>query len=307
MSAKIKATGNDRSCAESNLIAKREKMMLANPKAVFGEIRSYGNFEIGYKYVQDYLERKKDIIVVWFSSGAASAVAAKKTIEQYGDSCTVRIINNPIKEEDSDNIRFLRDVEKWLGVEIEIATNSKYPSCSAVDVWEKRRFMSGVAGAPCTLELKKIARQQWEMDNDADWHVLGFTSEEEGRFCNFQQKERLNTLPVLIEAGLSKADCYKVLQDAGIKPPRIYEMGYPNANCIGCVKATSPTYWNHVRRMHPAVFEQRAVQSRDIGARLVRVNGSRIFLDELDPQANGRPMKTLDFECGIFCHTGEDD
>jgi len=248
----------------------------------------------------------REIIAVWFSCGAASAVAAKKTIEQYGDTCEVRVINNPIAEEDSDNIRFLKDVEKWLGVEIETAVNSKYPSCSAVDVWEKRKYMSGVSGAPCTLELKKIARQQYEMDHDIDWHVLGFTSEEEKRFCNFQQNERLNTLPILIEHGLSKSDCYRILQEAGITPPRIYGMGYPNANCIGCVKATSPTYWNHVRKQHPAEFAQRAEQSRRIGVRLVRVKGERIFLDELSPDAKGRPMKNLDFECGIFCHTGDD-
>jgi hypothetical protein len=247
----------------------------------------------------------RDTIAVWFSSGAASAVAAMKTIEQYGSTCNVRVINNPIKEEDEDNLRFLSDVEKVLGVEIEIATNSKYQTCSAADVWEKRQYMSGVSGAPCTLELKKMARQQFEMDNDIDWHVLGFTSEEEGRFCNFQQNERLNTLPVLIEAGYSKADCYGILEEAGVEPPRIYRMGYPNANCIGCVKATSPTYWNHVRKMHPAVFTERAEQSRRIGARLVRVKGERIFLDELDNSVKGRPMKNLDFECGIFCHTGD--
>jgi hypothetical protein len=43
------------------------------------------------------------------------------------------------------------------------------------------------------------------------------------------------------------------------------------------------------------------VQSREIGARLVRVNGKRLFLDELPPDAIGAPMKNLDFECGIFC------
>lgn len=248
----------------------------------------------------------RDTIIVWFSCGAASAVAAMKTIEQYSATCNVRVVNNPVKEEDSDNRRFLKDVENWLGVRIETAKNNKYPSCSAAEVWDRRRYMSGNAGAPCTLELKKVARQQFEMDNDVDWHVLGFTSEEEVRFCRFQQRERLNTLPVLIEAGLSKADCYRVLQEAGIELPRVYRMGYPNANCIGCVKATSPTYWNHVRKMHPEVFEERAKQSRRIGARLVRVKGKRIFLDELDPESKGRQMKNLDFECGIFCHTRDD-
>ena len=245
-----------------------------------------------------------DTIVVWFSCGAASAVAAKKTIEQYGKTCNVRVVNNPIKEEEKDNLRFLKDVEKWLGVKIETATNNKYPSCSVVEVWDKRNFMSSIHGAPCTLELKKMARQQFEMDNDIDWHVLGFTKGEEDRFCNFQARERLNSLPVLIEHGLSKGDCFQILMDAGIKLPAIYDMGYPNANCIGCTKATSPTYWNHVRKMHPDIFNERAIQSRIIGAKLVRVKGKRIFLDELLPTDKGRPMKNLDFECGIFCHTG---
>jgi len=38
------------------------------------------------------------IIAVWFSCGAASAVAAKKTIERYGNKHTIRIVNNPVME-----------------------------------------------------------------------------------------------------------------------------------------------------------------------------------------------------------------
>lgn len=244
---------------------------------------------------------RMETIAVWFSSGAASAVAAKKTIEKYGDTHIVRVVNNPVAEEDSDNVRFLRDVEKWLGVEIEFALNDKYPSASCVDVWDRRQFMSGPAGAPCTMELKKGARQQWEKRNQADWHVLGFTYEEKKRHDNFVRSERENLIPVLINESITKSDCYRIIQDAGIDLPRIYHLGYPNANCIGCVKATSPTYWNHVRKVHPDVFQQRAEQSRRIGARLVRHKGERMFLDELPSDAKGNAMKNLDFECGIFC------
>ena len=243
---------------------------------------------------------KKETIVVWFSCGAASAVAAKKTIEKYGDTHHVRIVNNPVVEEDADNRRFLKDVEKWLGVEIEEAKNSKYPSASAVDVWEDRSFMSSPYGAPCTLELKKAARYEWEAKNNADHHVLGFTLTEKDRHDNFVKSER-PLLPVLIDEGLTKGDCFRIVEEAGLELPQIYKMGYPNANCIGCVKATSPTYWNHVRKMHPDVFEARAKQSEKIGAKLVRVKNKRILLVDLDPLAKGRPMKDMDFECGIFC------
>jgi hypothetical protein len=240
-------------------------------------------------------------IVVWFSCGAASAVAAMKTRQLYGRYNEVRVVNNPVAEEDADNRRFLMDVGEWLGVPIEEAANENFPDASAVTVWDKRSFMSGPLGAPCTIELKKEARRQWEEKHNPDYHVLGFTVDEKTRHDRFVLGERDNVIPVLIDAGLSKGDCFKIVQNAGIALPRVYLQGYPNANCIGCVKATSPTYWNHVRKVHPEVFDERAVMSRRLGAKLVRVNNERLFLDELDPDATGRPMKTMNIECGIFC------
>ena len=242
-----------------------------------------------------------ELIVVWFSCGAASAVAAKKTIEKYSKTNQIKIVNNPVAEEDDDNRRFLKDVKSWLGHPIETAANEKYPSCSAVEVWAHRKFMSSPQGAPCTMELKKHARQQWEEKHKPDWHVLGFTYDEIERHERFVLTERSNLLPVLIEQKISKQRCFEILLAAGIELPRVYRLGYPNANCIGCVKASSPTYWNHVRKHHPGVFEARAAQSREIGAKLVRVNNERIFLDELHPLQKGRPMKKFTIDCGIFC------
>lgn len=242
-----------------------------------------------------------DLIAVWFSCGAASAVAAKKTIQRYGDRCRIRIVNTPILEEHSDNRRFLHDAERWFGRTVEFASNRAFPNNSARDVWAKRKYMSGVKGAPCTALLKKEARYQWESVNKPDWHVLGFTYDEKDRFDLFVKTERDNVLPVLIDERIIKADCFQIIHDAGIVLPEIYSMGYPNANCIGCVKATSPTYWNHVRDMHPQVFADRAQQSREIGCRLVRVKGKRKFLDELLRTDKGQPMKNMNFECGIFC------
>ena len=240
-------------------------------------------------------------IVVWFSCGAASAVAAKRTVEKYGRNNTIRVVNNPIKEEHPDNQRFLQDVQEWLGIEIEFAVNSKYPNASCIDVWEKRQYMAGPSGAPCTLELKKKARQEWESLNKHDSIVLGFTAEEKKRHDRFILFERSNVIPVLIDEGITKADCYRIINDAGVKLPEIYNLGFPNANCIGCVKAGSSTYWNHVRKHFPDVFESRSKMSREIGAKLAWYKGGRIFLDELPEDAVGRPMKGMDFECGLFC------
>ena len=62
-----------------------------------------------------------------------------------------------------------------------------------------------------------------------------------------------------------------------------------------------PTYWNLVRKTHPEVFASRAKQSREIGCRLTRVGPTRLYLDELPPDAQGDPLDTVNIECGIFC------
>jgi len=180
-------------------------------------------------------------IAVWFSCGAASAVAALKTLERFSGEYNVRIVNNPVIEEDEDNLRFKAEVERLLGVKIETATNKDYPNCSAVEVWDRVRYMSHPNGAPCTSMLKKEARRQWEQANNPLHHVLGFTADEQKRHDDFVQSER-EILPVLIDEGLTKRDCFNIIAREGIQRPRIYDQGYPNANCIGCVKATSPTY-----------------------------------------------------------------
>lgn len=247
---------------------------------------------------------KQKTIAVHFSCGAASAVAAKKTIDIYGKTHNVIIVNNPVKEKHADNYRFLLDVQKWLGQEIFFATNPEFSDNSAVTVWSKRKYMSNRYGAPCTKLLKKEARYLFEKQHLIDWHVLGFTADEKGRHERFTKNERDNVLPILITENITKEDCFNIILDAGLKLPEIYNLGYPNANCIGCVKASSPTYWNHVRKMHPTIFTERAELSRRLGAKLVRYKGKRIFLDELPTDAIGRPMKSLkSFDCSIFCNT----
>ena len=140
-------------------------------------------------------------IAVWFSCGAASAVAAKLALEKYGKEHEVIVLNNPVLEEDEDNRRFRDQVSEWLGVKIVLVINPKWPAASAAEVWDKRKFMSGPKGAPCTGELKIQARQIWEKHNVCDWHVLGFTVEEKNRFERFKLTERKNTVAPLVDNG----------------------------------------------------------------------------------------------------------
>ena len=92
-----------------------------------------------------------------------------------------------------------------------------------------------------------------------------------------------------------------MIMDAGIAPPRVYAMGFHNANCIPCVKATSPDYWALIRREFPEQFERAAKLSRDIGCRLARINDERVFIDEipLDQPVTDPIAPACDFLCHI--------
>ena len=189
-------------------------------------------------------------ITVWFSCGAASAVATYFTLKKYGSTNRVRIVNNPVKEEHEDNLRFLSDVETWLGIKVEFAVNSKFPDCSAKTVWSQHKYMSGIAGAPCTMRLKKHARQEWESKNNSDYLVLGFTSDEKKRSDRFKMTERNNLLPVLVDENITKQDCFNILATNNISLPKIYSINRPTRTVL----FISPTIFYLTKTLRPFVY-----------------------------------------------------
>lgn len=237
-------------------------------------------------------------VLVWFSCGAASAVAAKLAVEKYGKSNVVVVYCDTSTNEHPDNIRFRYDVERWIGSQVRIIGSSKYTTCE--QVFDGERYISGPLGARCTLELKKKPRLDFQRKDDK--HLFGFTCDEWRRVMRFQMNNADLKLDwILVEHGITKQDCFKEIASARIRMPEMYLLGYRNNNCLGCVKSTSPGYWNKVRMDFPEVFERRARQSRALGVRLVEYHGERIFLDEL-PEGVGRYDPALEnISCGPDC------
>lgn len=254
---------------------------------------------------RDYTELKSGQIsflsgrvLVWFSCGAASACAAKLTLAKYEASRTVEIVNcDTLNDEHPDNARFMRDVERWLGVKVKQIRSSLYGTVDEVN--EGTRYMSGPDGARCTTELKKKPRQAYQWAEDL--HVWGYTADEPKRIEDFEwNNPELQCEWVLRDAGMTKDDCHAMIAEAGIEQAAMYRLGYEHNNCLGCEKATSPAYWNKIRRDFPAVFALRAERSRELGVRLVRVKGVRMFLDELPADENEVVME--DLSCGPACN-----
>lgn len=158
--------------------------------------------------------------VVWFSCGATSAVAAKLAIMRYDGTRDVRICYCDTGSEHPDNARFLRDCEEWFGREVEILRSAEYRDIW--DVYRRTRYLVGVRGARCTVELKKKMRQQYEQIA-SDIQVFGFDAEEEDRVARFRQNNPEMYLETpLIDRGLDKADCLAIIEKSGIEIPMMY-------------------------------------------------------------------------------------
>lgn len=228
--------------------------------------------------------------IAWFSCGTASAVAAKLAVDERPD--TLVIYNDLSASEHSDNARFLRDVERWIGKPI---TKTHHPKWSTIDeVFETQRYLVGRHGAPCTRALKRDMRDLVADFNDVN--VLGFTADEGKRIADFERHDPdVKCWWILRDQGITKADCHRIVEEAGIALPRMYSLGFEHNNCIGCVKSRSRRYWNLVRRHFPETFKRRADQERRFGYSLI----PGVYLDELSPDATSNESENID--CGPFC------
>jgi len=237
-------------------------------------------------------------VISWFSCGAASAVASKLAIQERGD---VEIIYQETNSEHPDNERFLTDCEDWFGQKVKRLSSDKYH-----DIWEvfeKRRYIVGPYGAPCTGALKREVAERYI--NVRDLEVFGYTVEEQDRVDRFRENNPERTMQaILVERGLTKEDCLGMIARANIEIPAMYKLGYNNNNCIMCVKG-GMGYANKIRVDFPEHFDRMAKLERELNAAILhRVDKDkvrhRVFLDELDPNA-GNHLTEKPISCGIMC------
>ena len=237
--------------------------------------------------------------ISWFSCGAASAVATKLSIENNSEVLPVYCETGA---EHLDNERFLSDCEKWFGKSVCRLKSTKFNS--TWDVWEKRKYLAGIDGAPCTVELK-IA-QRLEFQKPTDIHVFGYTADKNditraNRLRMNYPEMRIET--PLITLGLTKQSVIAMIERANIAPPPMYALGFQNNNCIPCVKATSASYWALVRKEFPEQFLRMVELSRKLDVRLARIGEERIFIDEIpDEHPTTNPIQP---SCDFLCHLAE--
>lgn len=233
----------------------------------------------------------------WFSCGAASAVALKLCPEAQPVYCETGA-------EHSDNSRFMADCEAWFGRKVKRIRSSKY--ADTWDVFHRKRYLAGVDGAPCTVELKVKPRIAFQRPDDI--HVFGYTADgpDSDRASRLRANyPELTIQTPLIERGITKAACLAMVERAGIELPPMYALGFQNNNCIPCVKATSPAYWALIREKFPVEFDRMAKLSRELDVRLCRIDDVRRFIDEIP--ADHPTTNPIQPSCDFLCHIAEQD
>lgn len=244
----------------------------------------------------------KNTYLLWWSAGATSAVATKIALDKLGRK-NCRIMYFAIGTAHEDNQRFIKDCEEWYGQKIEIWSSEKFKD--QYDVIEKTKYVNGAKGARCTTELKRKVRERIQKEVEWTGQVFGFeyTKKEIARAERIPKE--LNASFPLICRRLTKNNCLMILKRNNIELPAMYKLGYPNNNCIGCVKG-GMGYWNKIRIDFPEKFEQMAKKEREVNRTCLKESdGTRIYLDELDPK-RGNILKPLVPDCGFFCGDTEE-
>lgn len=144
-----------------------------------------------------------------------------------------------IADQHPDSLRFIADCEKALGKPIEILRSEEFQSVEDCIVAMGKVGNLRTGFYPCTAWLKKRVRKKWEYEHrEYDiTYVWGMDLNEKHRADRLKETmiEFNHEFP-LIDKGLSKQDAHGVLAQLGIDRPKMYDMGYSNNNCIGCVK-----------------------------------------------------------------------
>ena len=186
--------------------------------------------------------------VVWLSAGVSSFIAGylvKETVDEW--------IYIDIADQHPDSLRFIHDCEKAIGKQVTILKSDEFNSVE--EVIRKYRYINSPYGAPCTGMLKKKVRKKWENGHLGEplTYVWGMDANERNRAERLvqSQPEYKHEFP-LIDRQISKQEAHAILDRLEIARPQMYDLGFLNNNCVGCVKG-GQWYWNQIRKYFPDV------------------------------------------------------
>jgi hypothetical protein len=204
--------------------------------------------------------------VVNFSGGVGSWAAARRVADRYGtEGLTLLFADTRI--EDQDLYRFIQQAAADVGGTFVRLRDGRTPW----EVFHDERYLGNSRTDPCSKLLKRVPLDRWRVENcdpahttlyiGIDWTEVHRLDRLRPRIAPWQVEAPMTEAPYL-----SKQQMLEALSARGIKPPRLYEMGFPHNNCGGgCVKA-GQAHFAHLLKMIPkryAEWEREEQKMRD--------------------------------------------
>jgi len=146
--------------------------------------------------------------------------------------------------EDEDLYRFLADASANVGVPLVRTAEGRTPW----EVFKDERFLGNTRVDPCSKILKRQWLDRWLEENrsreDTVCHV-GIDWSEEHRFTKLRDRRAEDgwryEAPLCDEPYLTKKQILTWMEGEGVRPPRLYSMGFPHNNPLsGDALAVTP-------------------------------------------------------------------
>src|SRR3990167_1075888 len=186
-----------------------------------------------------------------FSGGIASWAGAKRVAQRYG-TADLTLLFTDTKKEDEDLYRFMVDASVNIGVPITCIADGRTPW----QVFRDERYIGNSRADPCSKILKRKLLDRWHTENcdPADTTIYVGLDWSEGHRLK-AMRERLPEwrveAPLCDRPLLNKSGMLNWAREEGLRPSRMYELGFPHDNCGGaCVKA-GQSNWLHLLKVFP--------------------------------------------------------
>lgn len=202
--------------------------------------------------------------VVMFSGGIGSWATGKRVAERQGTDNLYLLFADTLME-DEDLYRFLDEASANIGGRLIKVADGRTPW----EVFKDVKYIGNTRIDPCSSILKRKLLRWWleEMfDPDNTVVYLGLDWTEIHRF----EKSIPYWEPWKVEAPLCesplliRSDLQKLLEQEGIRQPRLYDLGFPHNNCGGfCIKAGQAHFINLLEQL-PERYEYHEQQEEDM-------------------------------------------
>lgn len=230
--------------------------------------------------------------VVQFSGGVGSFLAAVQVAERHGTAGMTLLIADT-RVEDDDLWRFSDDASAFLGVPLTIVRDGRTPW----QVFRDQRFLGNDRLAPCTKVLKQQPCRAWMETNAPPDRATAYVGIEP----NKHDRKRIpaivrNWQPWTVEFPLAdgpdatKDELLSEVRRLGIKPPRLYELGFSHNNCGGACVRAGQRQWKHLLATLPDRYARAEREEEELRALLGDVS---ILRDRRGGTTRPLPLRSL--------------